>query len=160
MPCRWLESTSMSRNVQRGKSRSQKWRNIHIVSIWQRWKWNFPVGQVHKSYTKFDITRTSISLISWKFLLPESVWEAMDSWCSLLERCQLPVSSQKSNPGYTRGNMQHFCKVSIWKKNICREKTWQNCTLVPHPVPTTIEHCACKPTEIWFDNLVLINVLC
>ena len=115
-------------------------------------KVNFPVEQVHKSYTEFDITRTSISLISWKFLLPESVWEAMDSWCSLLERCQLPVSSQKSNPGYTRGNMQHFCKVSIWKKNICREKTWQNCTLVPHPVPTTIEHCACKPTEIWFDN--------
>ena len=32
-------------------------------------KVNFPVEQVHKSYTEFDITRTSISLISWKFLV-------------------------------------------------------------------------------------------
>ena len=66
-------------------------------------------------YDKGEQGISEFSKLSSEFLFPESVWEAMDSWSPLLERCQLPVSFQKSNPGCTRRNLQHFFKVWLWK---------------------------------------------
>ena len=57
-------------------------------------------------YDKGEQGISQFSKLSSEFLFPESVWEAMDSWSPLLERCQLPVSFQKSNPGCTKRNLQ------------------------------------------------------
>merc|ERR1712059_134396 len=43
-------------------------------------------------------------------------------------------------------------EAPYWKDTNCKEKEWQNCTLVPHHVDTTIDYCNCTPTEIWYNK--------
>jgi len=55
---------------------------------------------------------------------------------------------------------QWIPEAPYWKDVNCQEKTWQNCTLVPHPAKTTIQHCACKPKEIWYNKFERRDTQC
>ena len=110
-------------------------------------------------YDKGDHGISQFSKLSSEFLFPESVREAMDSWSPLLERCQLPVSSQKFNPGCTRRNLQYFFKVWLWK-NIFAErrlgKTAPLCLTLQQPqsntVPANPKKSGLTSTDFSFDQ--------
>jgi len=51
-------------------------------------------------------------------------------------------------------------EAPYWKDVNCKEKTWQNCTLVPDLHTTTIDYCNCTPTEIWYNKFEEKNVDC
>merc|ERR1712127_645614 len=59
---------------------------------------------------------------------------------------------------------KEFCEkmwipeAPFWKDVNCETKTWENCTLVPHPHPVEIDYCTCDNTEIWYNSFERNNV--
>ena len=55
-----------------------------------------------------------------------------------------------------------YNKIPSYKSALRRTKTWENCTLVPHPHPVEVDHCTCDKTEIWYNSFERndVNVDC
>ena len=82
----------------------------------------------------------------------------MDSWSSLLERCQLPVSSQKSNPRCTRRNLQYFLKVWLWKNIFAGRKLGKTaplCLTLQRPQSNTAP---ANPKKSGLTSTVLVSI--
>jgi len=77
------------------------------------------------------------------------------------------ITEMKTKPE-CHDETKEFCEkmwipeAPFWKDVNCETKTWENCTLVPHPHPVEIDYCTCDNTEIWYNSFERndVNVDC